>query len=178
MPRYFRYGSLSLRWLLPLALAGCSLFESRAPAPVAARIVPSYDLVASIQAAGAREDSIINVSPLRDPGVAALVDAAQRDEQAHQYAAAAAKLDQALALSPDAPDLLQDRAEAAVGMRDFSRAEKLARQSWSLGPRLGSLCARNQQTIVEIRLQAGDLVGATAARQSVRQCHKAGITRY
>lgn len=135
-------------------------------------------MIAAIRAAGERENSVINVLPLRDSGVTTLVEEAQRDEQARQYAAAATKLDQALALSPDAPDLLQDRAEAAIGMRNFGRAEQLARQSWSIGPKLGSLCARNQQTIVETRLQAGDLAGATAARQSLQQCHKAGITRY
>lgn len=135
-------------------------------------------MIAAIRAAGERENSVINVLPLRDSGVTTLVEEAQRDEQARQYAAAATKLDQALALSPDAPDLLQDRAEAAIGMRNFGRAEQLARQSWSIGPKLGSLCARNQQTIVETRLQAGDLAGATAARQSLQKCHKAGITRY
>lgn len=54
-------------------------------------------------------------------------------------------------LAPDSPDLLQDRAEVAVRLKNFSDAEKLARQSWSLGPKLGTLCARNWQTMVEVR---------------------------
>jgi len=166
--------------VLPLAsllLGGCSLFAP-APPPVTRPVLSSHDMVAAIRAAGNREQSIIDVTPLRDPGLAALDAAAQHDEQAGRYAAAAGKLDQALKLSPDSPDLLQDRAEVAVWLRDFSTADKLAHQSWSLGPKLGPLCARNWQTVVEIRLQAGDEKAAATARQWVQQCHKAGITRY
>lgn len=166
--------------LLSLAAlaAGCSLMGSKPPVARPRSTPPSYDLVASIRAAGERETSIISVNPLRDPAVTTLEDAAQRDERARRYADAASKLDQAMKLNPDAPDLLQERAEAAIGMRDFARAEELARKSWSLGPKLGPLCARNWQTIVEIRLQAGNLVGATAARKDVQACHKAGVNRY
>ena len=158
-------------------LNACSLFAPR-PAPPPRQAVPTYDLVAAIRAAGAREKSVISVNPLRDPGVTALLDAARQDERAGQYAAAAVKLDQAIKLSPDSPDLLQDRAEVAVRLRDFASAEKLAQQSWSLGPRLGPLCARNWQTIVEMRLQAGDPAGAATARKWVLTCHKADIPRY
>lgn len=135
-------------------------------------------MIGAIHAAGDREKSVIDVNPLRDPGVSALQDAAKNDEQAGRYADAAAKLDQALKLSPDSPDLLQDRAEIAIRLKDFSGAEKFAHQSWSLGPKLGPLCARNWQTIVEMRLQAGDEAGADTARKWVPQCHKAGVPRY
>ncbi|MEO8748046.1 MAG: tetratricopeptide repeat protein, partial [Rhodanobacter sp.] len=84
----------------------------------------------------------------------------------------------ALKLSPDSPDLLQYRAEIAIRQKDFAKAGALARKSWALGPKLGSLCARNWQTIVEIRLQARDLAGATAARKLVEECHKPEVTRY
>ena len=167
--------------LLPLLLAasmlaGCGMFAKQpSSTPVSA---PSYDLVAAIRAAGDREKSIIDVNPLRDPGVVALQEAAQSDERAGKYAEAAAKLDQALKLGPDSPDLLQDRAEIAVRLHQFTQAEKLAHQSWSLGPKLGPLCARNWQTIVEMRLQAHDADGAATARKWVQQCHKAGIPRY
>jgi tetratricopeptide (TPR) repeat protein len=170
----------SLRLLLPAAatlLGGCALFAS-APPPAARPARPNYDLVAAIRAAGDREKSIIDVSPLRDPAVTALQDGAHADERAGRYPDAAAKLDQALKLSPESPDLLQDRAEVAVRMRDFPLAEKLAHQSWSLGPKLGPLCARNWQTVVEMRLQADDSAGAASARKWVQTCHKAGVNRY
>ena len=165
--------------VLLATLAGCSLLAPtpQTAAPAAAP-VPGYDLVAAIRAAGDRETSIIAVNPLRDPGVTALQDTATRAERAGHYAEAAGALDQALKLSPDSPDLLQDRAEIAVRQKDFSAAEKYAHQSWSLGPKLGPLCARNWQTIVELRLQARDQAGADTARKWVQQCHKAGIPRY
>jgi tetratricopeptide (TPR) repeat protein len=172
--RCFRLSSLLLA---ASALAGCGLF-ARAPSAPPAQPAPSYDLVAAIRAAGDREKSVIDVNPLRDPGVTSLQDAAQRDERAGKYADAATSLDQALKLSPDSPDLLQDRAEVAVRLRHFDEAEKLAHRSWSLGPKLGPLCARNWQTIVEMRLQAYDAAGAATARKWVQQCHKAGIPRY
>jgi tetratricopeptide (TPR) repeat protein len=170
--------SVLLLLLAAASLGACSLFEP-APTPTApAYTPPSYDLVASIRAAGDREQSVIAVNPLRDAGVAGLQDAAQVDEKAGRYADAAGKLDQAIKLSPNSPDLLQDRAEIAVRMKDYPMAEKLAHQSWSIGPKLGPLCARNWQTVVEIRLQQNDQAGAATARKWVQQCHKPGLPRY
>lgn len=175
----FSFKRLSvLSFLLAVTLlGGCSLFES-APTPVKPTVVPDHDMVGAIRAAGDREKSVIAVNPLRDPGVAALHDMAKHDEQTGRYADAAGKLDQALKLRPDSPDMLQDRAEIAIRLKDFAMAERLAHQSWSLGPKLGPLCARNWQTIVEMRLQAGDASGADTARKGVQECHKAGVSRY
>lgn len=162
------------------AAIACLLAACTAPPPPAATrpSVPAHDAVASIRAAGEQEASVIDVAPLRDPGVTALQDAAHADERAGRYSDAATKLDQARKLSPDSPDLLQDRAEVAVRLNDFTTAENLARHAWSIGPKLGALCARNQQTIVEVRLQAGDQPGAAIARKALQACHKAGISRY
>ena len=170
-----RLASLLLPALLA-TLAGCGLFRA-GPAPAPA-VVPDHDAVAAIRAAGAHDDSVIDVKPLRDPAVDALMAQAQQDERGGNYAAAATALDSALRITPDAPDLLQDRAEIAIRLKDFVGAEKLAHKSWSLGPRLGPLCARNWQTIVETRLQANDKVGAATARKWVQQCRKAGVPRY
>lgn len=167
----FRFASATLATLL---LAGCFSVPPQEEKPVP----PAHDMVGAIRAAGAREQSVIDVAPLRDPGVSAWQDAAQADERAGRYADAAAKLDQALKLNPDSPDLLQDRAEVAIRLHDYASAERLARHSWSLGPQLGPLCARNWQTVVEIRQQAGDQTGAIAARKGVQDCHKEGVPRY
>jgi len=169
-----RLAPLLLSTLLA-SVVGCSPFRS-APAPAPA--VPDHDAVAAIRAAGAHDDSVVDVKPLRDPAVDALMTEAQQDERGGNYAAAAAALDRALQISPDAPDLLQDRAEIAIRLNNFARAEKLAHKSWTLGPRLGPLCARNWQTIVETRLHASDETGAATARKWVQQCRKAGVPRY
>lgn len=164
-----------------MTLAACSLFAPPAPKPPPAPPlppVPSYDLVASIRAAGAREQSVITVAGVQDPGVVAMQKTAEADAERGQYADAAALLAQALKLSPDSPSLLQDRAELAIRQKDFPLAESYARKSYELGARFGSLCARNWQTVVEIRLQQRDLAGATAARKSVQGCHKPGVPRY
>lgn len=161
------------------SLGACSLFAPQPTVPAAPVVAkPAYDLVASIRAAGEREQSVISVNPLSDAGVSGLQDAAKVDENAGRYTAAAAKLDQAIKLSPQSPDLLQDRAEIAVRLKDFPTAERLAHQSWAIGPKLGPLCARNWQTVVEMRLQANDQPGATTARKWVQQCHKPPLPRY
>jgi len=85
---------------------------------------------------------------------------------------------QALKLAPEAPELIQDRAEVAVRMQDFPRAEQLARQSFDMGPKSGSLCARNWQTVYEMRMQADDQNGAATAKAELNKCHIAGPNRF
>lgn len=173
--------TVGLVLLTSSTLSGCALWNrwfAPEPEQPAHPPRPSYDLVASIRATGNNEKSVIDVNPLRDPGVAALQDAAQADDRAGRYDDAASKLDQAIKLSPSSPDLLQERAEIAVRLKDYPGAEKLAHRSWELGPRFGPLCARNWQTVVEMRLQSDDEAGANTAREQVKQCHKAGVNRF
>ncbi|WP_266158229.1 tetratricopeptide repeat protein [Dyella silvatica] len=172
MPRLL----LSATLLTSCLLAACT--PPSAPAPAVRPVRQDSDIIAAIRMAGDKEKSVISVNPLRDPGVAALQDVAVNDERSGRYDEAIAKLDQALKISPDSPDLLQDRAELAIRTQDYAGAEKLAHRSWELGPRLGPLCARNWQTIVEMRLHANDDAGATSARKWVQQCHVEGIPRY
>ena len=162
--------------LAVLALAACT--QPSVPAQVTRPTVSDEQMLAAIREAGDKEKSAIDVNPLRDPGVAALQDAAEGDLRTGKYSDAAAKLDQALKISPDSPDLLQDRAELAIRLKDYGNAEKLAHRSWELGPRLGPLCARNWQTIAELRRHAGDDAGAASATKWVGQCHVEGLQRY
>ena len=159
-----------------LLLAACS--QPSAPSQATRPTVSDDQMLAAIHAAGDKEKSVIDVNPLRDPGVASLQDAAEGDLRVGKYSEAATKLDQALKLSPNSPDLLQDRAELAIRLKDYANAEQLAHRSWDLGPKLGPLCARNWQTIAELRQHAGDDAGAAAASKSVAQCHVEGMQRY
>jgi hypothetical protein len=166
--------------ILPAMLAGILLAACAQPAPEAPKPPPGKSnttMVDEIRAAGERDKSVINVHPLVDPGIVALQDAAREDERNGQYQAAADKLDMALKRNPESPDVLQDRAELAIYMGDYALAEKLAHQSWTLGSKQGPLCARNWQTVVEIRLHANDQAGAASASKDVGECREAGIQR-
>jgi len=156
-------------------VAACS---QPAPPQATRPTKPTYDIVAQVRAAGEREKSAIEVAPLRDPGVQGLAQSAQADDRAGKYDDADAKLVQALKLAPEAPELIQDRAENAIRRQDYTAAEKLAKQSFEMGPKSGSLCARNWQTVVEMRLQADDNAGANAARGELAKCHIAGPNRF
>jgi hypothetical protein len=166
--------------LVPVVAAGVLLAACSQPVPEAPKPVGKSNaaMVAEIQAAGQRDKSVINVHPLTDPGVTSLQDGARNDEHNGQYDAAAAKLDMALKRSPDSPDVLQDRAELAVYMGNYDLAEKLAHQSWSLGSKQGPLCARNWQTIVEMRQRVNDSAGVATASKAVEDCREAGIQRF
>jgi hypothetical protein len=166
---------------VPALAAGVLLAACSQPAPEAPKQSAGKSnaaMVAEIQAAGQRDKSVINVHPLVDPGITALQDGARNDERSGQFDAAAAKLDMALKRSPESPDVLQDRAELAIYMGNYDLAEKLAHQSWSLGSKQGPLCARNWQTIVEMRQRVNDAAGADAANKSVADCREAGIQRF
>lgn len=155
-------------------LVACSQ-PGAAPSPKAVR--SGDDLVAAIRAAGHRDDSVVHVEPLRQPGVDHLLDKMHAEAAARHYQAAAATLDEALKLSPKAPDLLQERAELAVRLGDYTQAEKLARQSYASGPKLGALCARNWQTVLEMRHIADDPAGVQTARKALAGCEKSGPVR-
>lgn len=154
-------------------LAACSHVFVRASRPTR----PSRDIVASIRAAGTQDKSAIEVQPLRDPAVQQLTDAAHADEAAGHYRQAANSIDEALKLTPKSPDLLQYRAELAVWLHDYVGAVRYANQSFLLGPRLGSLCKRNWQTILEIRQVSGDEAGAKSARAQRDKCQVNGPVR-
>lgn len=174
----------TLRRCLPATLAGTALLLSACsppqppPKPPQPPLPSNAQMVQAIRAAGAANHSVINVHPLGDPGVESLRAAASRDEADGRYTQAAQSLDQALQLSPGAPDLLQARAEAAVYLGDYAMAARLARQSWSLGPKLGPLCSRNWQTLVELRLHARDAAGAARARKHEAACVEAALPTY
>ncbi|MDF3980932.1 tetratricopeptide repeat protein [Luteibacter sp. PPL201] len=167
-----------LRYCVIAAAALVTACSQPAPPQATRPTQPTYDIVAQIRAAGEREKSAIEVAPLRDPGVQGLEQSAMADERAGKYDDADAKLAQALKMAPEAPELIQDRAEIAVRKQDYATAEKLARQSFEMGPKSGSLCARNWQTVYEMRMVANDQPGAMAARTELGKCHIAGPNRF
>ncbi|MDQ3618182.1 MAG: hypothetical protein M3374_05625, partial [Pseudomonadota bacterium] len=130
-------------------LAACA---STLPEPAA--VTPDFDAVATvaaIRAAGAVDASELEVKPLRDPQVEDLREQAIALEARGAYRAAADALDSALAINPDDPALLQERAEIAVLLRETEAAEGFALRAFEIGSQLGPLCRRHWETVAQVR---------------------------
>ncbi|HET7610766.1 MAG TPA: tetratricopeptide repeat protein [Rhodanobacteraceae bacterium] len=157
-----------------LLLAACS--NPPLPAPASERGSPTA-MVEAIRAAGAADKSVVQVAPLRDPAVDGFLEQAHVAENAGHYQAALDRIDAALKLSPDAPNILQFRAEIEILLRNYPAAEADARHSFMLGPKVGSLCASNWQTILEVAEAQDRQADVTTARAARDKCHKAGPVR-
>lgn len=168
--RAFAAGAVSL-------LAACAT-PSSAPSPATLTTASPEAMVAAIRAAAGDDDGELAVQPLREPMVEDLREDALRLQSQQRYPEAAAALDRALALVPGDPALLQERAEAALLLRQFDDAERLARQAYELGAKVGPLCRRHWATVRQARLVAGDAAGAQAAQAQVETCRVAGPDRF
>lgn len=160
-------------WLL----AACSTAPLPAPAVALTTANPQV-MVAAIRAAAGHDDSELAVQPLRDPMVEDLRQQALQLETMQRYSEAAAALDKALAIVPEDPALLQERAEAALLSKDYAGAERLARRAYAIGAKVGPLCRRHWATVQQVRLVAGDAAGAGSAKLQIAACKVAGPSRY
>ena len=161
-----------------LLLVDCTTTQSMPPQPAALTSASPEAMVAAIRATAGHDDAELAVQPLRDPMVEDLREDALRLESRQQYAEAAAALDKALAIVPEDPALLQERAEAALLLRQFDEAERLARHAYELGAKVGPLCRRHWATMRQARLVAGDATGAQSAQAHVDDCKVAGPNRF
>ena len=134
-------------YFVAAALAACS----QPPAPPQAAVVKpdTSSALSNIRAAGSQFDSSVEVHPLRDPAVDGLVEQAHKLEAQQQPAPALEKIGAALKIAPNSPDLLQYQAELYVQTNNWNGAVASAQKSYELGPKVGALCARNLQTLVE-----------------------------
>ncbi|MCZ3100017.1 hypothetical protein NYZ00_19020, partial [Acinetobacter baumannii] len=71
-----------------------------------------------------------------------------------------ALLDRAIALHPDDPALLQERAEAALLLGAVDEAERHARAALAKGSTTGPLCRRHWETVVQATLARAPLAPA------------------
>jgi tetratricopeptide (TPR) repeat protein len=166
---------------IALVLGACSEpapVKAPPPNPQAQADANTMAIVASIRAAGAQFDSSVEVKPLRDPAVEGLLKQAHDAEAGQQIAQALDAVERALKIAPNAPDILQYEAELRIQAHDWKQAGALAQKSWELGPRVGALCARNQQTLVHVRDSQGDVAGAAQAKQQVSGCRVPAPARY
>ncbi|MFC4727807.1 tetratricopeptide repeat protein [Coralloluteibacterium thermophilus] len=153
-------------------LAGCGQTAQAPSAPQPAVQPPAVPaaLLVEIRGAGSTGVDALDVQPLRDPHVEDLLDAAERLEAEGDFASAAARIDQALEISADDPEILQRRAEYALMLGDWDGARQQAARSFELGPRLGPLCRRNWTTLRFAAEHAGDAAGEAEARERVAAC--------
>ena len=160
-----------------LALTACS--QPSPPARTAQK--PDRDpqtAVATIRAAGAQFDSSVEVHPLRDAAVEGLLKQAHEAETQMQPTQALDAVRRALAIAPSSPDILQYQAELLIETGDWRLGAASAQKSYELGPKVGSLCARNIETLVEARSSLGDSAGAAAAQQLASGCRVPAPARY
>ena len=158
-----------------LLIAGCAAGPGQravpgGPAPA--------EMVAAVRAHAVGDDAELAVQPLRDPRVEDLRADAARLEAAGDFAAAAAALDEAMAVVPDDPALMQERAEVALLLGDPALAGSLAERAYALGARVGPLCRRHWATLEQLRLGEGDAAGAASASEQIRACRVTGPVRY
>ena len=181
MQRPFVYLSMMCATLM---LGACS--QSAPPAkaaPAATRPDVKIDadaaaIVARIRAAGAQFDSSVEVKPLRDAAVEGLLKQAHDYEAQQQAGPALDAVAKALKIAPNAPDILQYQAELQVEAGEWKLAAASAQRSYDLGPKVGALCARNLQTLVETRSLLGDPTDANLARQQLSSCRVPAPVRY
>ncbi|MBW8075029.1 MAG: tetratricopeptide repeat protein [Metallibacterium scheffleri] len=164
---------LSALLVVALLLGACATapqIPSSSPPPLPA--ADAARMLAAVRRAGADNHSVLQIHPLRAAGVTALAAQARAAAEVGDYATAAQLFDQALAREPDAPDLLQDRAEMALAQGEWAAAGQFAASALRHGPRFGALCARGWQTLAEIAYAHGQTDQYTIDRQHVDTCRK------
>jgi len=162
-----------------LALSACTQPSAPSQASTKPAPAPDHDAVGAIRAAGMSmgKDSSVQVQPLRDPAIEGYLNQAHAAETAKNFDAAAIATASALKLAPDAPDILQYQAEVEILRGHWKEAEAVAIKSFTLGPKVGSLCARNWQTVVEARLAMNDAPTVAQAKQRLKECRVAPPVR-
>ena len=149
-------------------LAACA---TGTPEPAA----PAFDTAAAVRAvraAGEADDKELSVQPLRDPQVEDLRQDAVALEARGMVQGAADALDRALAITPDDPALLQERAELALLLGDTGMAAQLATRAFELGSQVGPLCRRHWETIAQVRLATPSPAEGAPAAASVEQARE------
>ena len=162
---------------LLLALAACAAVPESPQVQALTTATPAQ-MVDHVRAAGGDGEGELDVQPLRDSQVEDLRQQAGRLEQQGHHRDAAAALDQAIALVPEDPALLQERAEVALLLGDHALAGELARRALQLGSGVGPLCRRHQATLEQVALVEGDAGAAAVARAAIEACRVAPPPRW
>lgn len=156
-----------------LAATGLAALLAACATPTPEPAVPAFDTAAAVRAvraAGEADAKELSVQPLRDPQVEDLRQDAEALEARGMVQGAADALDRALAITPDDPALLQERAEIALLLGDTDTAAGLAMRAFELGSQVGPLCRRHWETIAQVRMATPAEISPAAA--SVEQARE------
>lgn len=164
--------------MLACVVGACASSPSTPPSPGKPAVASAQAMVATIRASGRDDSRELSVQPLRDPMVEDLRQQAATLERAGKPGESAAALDKALAITPDDPALLQERAEAAILAGDLPGAEQRARRAFDIGSKVGPLCRRHWATVRQVRFAAGDGAGAAEAGKQLEACKVAALDRF
>ncbi|NNJ65065.1 MAG: tetratricopeptide repeat protein [Xanthomonadales bacterium] len=152
-----------------LLLGGCA---ARTPAPGDAR-----DVENRVREPARQDRAGVQVRPLQNPAVKALLADAGDAESAGDYDQAVSLLERALRIQPNDPEILQNMAEVQLRVQDYEQALHFAQRSYDIGPRVGEICSRNWRTISVARDYMGDPSGSTEAEQRASRCMNTPPTR-
>jgi len=174
-----RYGLGMVLLAVLAACAGPPPVRQEVPPPVPAE---QQDTPAEVQKQvrePARRDSAgVQVYPLQNPAVKALLADAAKAEEHGDYDGAASALERAMRIQPKDPEALQSMAEIQLHRKDYQQALNFATRSYDDGARVGEICSRNWRTISVARGHLGDSSGAAQAELRASQCMNTKPTSY
>lgn len=157
--------------LAAAGLAACATEPVRVAAPAAS---PPVNVLAVIRDGATAYRGDFQVELVRDAAVAEAIEASRQAEMRGDRRAAEAALADAL----DDPEARQRYAELLLARGEAAQAERLAREAWEAGARVGEWCARSWLTIAEARVLQDAPNGAEQARSRARECIPPRVERY
>ncbi len=156
-----------------IGLAGCAgsppASNAAGEAP-AAEVATPVERLLQVRAAAHDNDDALDVQPIDHAEVADLRQQAEALESSGDFEAAERLYAQALEIAPDAPLLLQLRAEMQLAMGELDSAELIAARAYQAGPKLGPLCRRSWATVRLARELRGNPEAAQVAAEQAQRC--------
>lgn len=154
-----------------LALAACGSGPVRQPTPPPA---PPVNVIAVIRDGAVPYRGDFQVEIIRSPEIAHAIEESKRAEMRGDRRAA----EEALCGALEDPEARQRYAELLLARGEAAEAERLAREAWEAGSRVGEWCARSWLTIAEARELQNAPNGARQARERARECMPPKVERY
>ncbi len=154
-------------------LAACASEPPR-PAPALPPAEPPRNVLADIRDRAMQYRGDFHVELVRDVAAAEAIETSKQAEMRGDRRAA----EQALVDALDDPEARQRYAELLLARGEAADAERLARESWDAGPKVGEWCARNWYTIAEAREAQNAPNGARQARERAADCMPPRVNRY